>query len=135
MTETVFKTSDPALVVKIAAVIAEHSGHAKSPTRPPEVGGTTNAGGKPFVGMTKGKVISIPDGTPLRHKYLGEMLTAVVEDGKIRVGDQLFDNASKAAFYAAKSVNDDATEPNGFYWWQYEVSPGVWVKTVTLGKK
>jgi Restriction Enzyme Adenine Methylase Associated/Type I restriction enzyme R protein N terminus (HSDR_N) len=73
----------------------------------------------------------IAPGTQLRQRYLGENVSATVEeDGRVRVGDEVFNSLSIAAGAARVNVKGPPTDgrryyqTNGWVFWEYTDDAG-----------
>ncbi len=131
MSVMTFTSDDPALSVAIARTIERFYAPATAAKPPSEApaepsGGFFLAECKAARGGKK-RVVTIPVGTVLRHTYKGQTLTAkVTSRTTVEFAGVEYSNLTRAAFEAAKTINPDATRPNGCYWWARETAPGVW---------
>jgi hypothetical protein len=69
-----------------------------------------------------GRRIELAHGTPAYADYSGQHLEAIIDDGKWRVGNKLYDNPSKAVM--GHVITKDGTNPSLSGWREWKVEVG-----------
>lgn len=121
-TTTVFHVRDRVLAAKVLAVIEAHETAAQMP--PGEAGEAIS--GKPFIGTSAHRPVSVPHGEALRKVYKGHTLEACIIDGKVCWDGTLYDTLTGAALAAGRSIDPACHAPNGYEWWRV-FRNGKWI--------
>lgn len=88
--------------------------------------------------------VTLPNGTKLAMAYRDQFIRGKVKQGKIEVGDELFDNLSDAAKHKARTANGTRVSAlNGWLCWAAEVNrngrklwvPVAWLRSEAQGAK